>query len=143
MGQLIRGWRMIRRKRKQQEIIPPKPIKVLLEFTEADEQYVNMMLRKSAMRTLAKHKKNIPPQTPPPTINPEFDSMLSAIEARMGLLDAPIGPIKNCRKCYFSSSFRIIGDNWYSLCTNVARASGLPHGKWVHCESNLSCWREP
>ena len=76
---------MIRRKKKSQEVVPPNPIKVLLEFTEADERYVNMMLRKSAMRTLTKYKKNPPPQTPAPAVNPELDSMLSAIEARMGL----------------------------------------------------------
>ncbi|MHA2021219.1 MAG: hypothetical protein ACW96N_05860 [Candidatus Thorarchaeota archaeon] len=134
---------MLRRKRKQEEVVPPNPIKVLLEFTEADEQYVNMMLRKSAMRTLARHKKIPAPQTFQPAINPELDSMLSAVEAKMGLINAPIVPIKNCRKCYFSSSFRIIGNNWYSLCTNVARASGLPRGRWVHCESNLPCWRRP
>ena len=134
---------MIRRKKKQQQAVLPNPIKVLLEFTEADEQYVNMMLRKSARRTLERYKKNPLPETPQPAINPELDRMLSAIEARMGLINAPIGPIKNCRKCYFSSSFRIIGNNWYSLCTNIARASGLPRGKWVHCESNLPCWREP
>ncbi len=134
---------MIRRRKKQQEVVPPNPIKVLLEFTEEDKQYVNMMLKKSAMRTLERYKKNHLPEPTQSAINPELDSMLSAIEVRMGLLNAPIGPIKNCRKCYFSSSFRIIGDNWYSLCTNIARASGLPRGKWVRCESNLPCWREP
>jgi hypothetical protein len=134
---------LIRRRKKQQEVVPPNPIEVLLEFTEEDEQYVNMMLRKSAIRTLERHKKKHLPEPTQSAINPELDSMLSAIEARMGFLNAPIDPIKNCRKCYFSSSFRIIGANWYSLCTNIARASGLPRGKWVRCECNLPCWREP
>jgi hypothetical protein len=134
---------LIRRRKKQQEVVPPNPIKVLLEFTEEDKQHVNMMLRKSAMRTLAKHRKNPLPQKPLSIINPEIDSILSAIETKMGLHKAPIRPIQNCRKCYFSAAFRIIGIDWYSLCTNIARTSGMPRGKWVHCESDLSCWREP
>jgi hypothetical protein len=116
---------------------------VLLEYTEADEQYVNMMLRKSAMRTLTKHRKNPTPPKPPVLINPEIDNILSAIEIRVGINKDPIEPVKNCRKCYFTSAFRIIGHDWYSLCTNFARASDLQRGKWVHCKSNLSCWREP
>jgi hypothetical protein len=139
---------LIRRRKKPQEDLSQNPFKVLLEFTEADEQYVNMMLRKTAMRTLAKHRKN--PQRPgPPAAKPEIhvgteiDRMLHAIEAKMGIHKAPVVPIRNCRKCYFSSAFRIVANDWYSLCTNIARATGLRRGKWVHCESNLSCWRAP
>jgi hypothetical protein len=116
---------------------------VLLEFTKEDEKYVNMMLRKSAMRTLTKHRKNPPPERLPVLIDPEIDSILSTIEARMGFQKAPIEPIKNCHKCYFSAASRFVGTDWYSLCTNVATTAGMPRGKWVHCESNLSCWRAP
>jgi hypothetical protein len=114
---------------------------VLLEYSEADEQYVNMMLRKTAMRPLTKHRKNQPPIKPPVLINPEIDNILSSIEIKMGITKSPIESIKNCRKCYFKSAFRMIGNDWYTLCTNVARASHMQRGKWVHCESNLSCRR--
>ncbi|MFW9802590.1 MAG: hypothetical protein ACFFFC_08065 [Candidatus Thorarchaeota archaeon] len=139
---------MIRRRKKPQEVPPPNPFKALLEFTEADERYVNMMLRKTAMRTLTKHRKNPqlsgPPAVKPEVhIDPEIDRMLHAIETKMGLHRTPVVPIRNCRKCYFSSAFRMIGNDWYSLCTNIARAPSLQRGKWVHCESNLSCWRAP
>jgi hypothetical protein len=139
---------LIRRRRKPQEDLSQNPFKALLEFTEADEQYVNMMLRKTAMRNLTKHRTNpqrLSPLAAKPEIHvdPEIDRMLHAIEAKMGIHKAPVVPIRNCRKCYFSSAFRIVANDWYSLCTNIARATGQYRGKWVHCESNLSCWRAP
>ncbi|MFW9886576.1 MAG: hypothetical protein ACFFER_00225 [Candidatus Thorarchaeota archaeon] len=49
---------MIRRRKKPPAAPPPYPFKVLVESTEADEQYLKMMLRKTAMRTSAKHRKH-------------------------------------------------------------------------------------
>jgi hypothetical protein len=122
---------------------PPNPIEALLEFTEEDEKYVNMMLKKEARRTLQKYRKNPQPKAKPVLIDPEIDRALAAIEARMGHVKGSIEPIKNCRKCYFSTSIRVIGTDWYCQCTNVAKSSGKQGWKLVHCQSDLPCWREP
>ncbi|MGD9395198.1 MAG: hypothetical protein PVJ05_02100 [Candidatus Thorarchaeota archaeon] len=133
---------MIRRRKKEQEATPPSPRKVLFEFTSEDEDYVNMMLKKSARRTLQRLKKDSsqPPKESPP-FDTELDEMLAAVEKKAGIQPAEIEPIKNCRKCYFSKSLRVIGTEWYCQCSNVAKLSGKLGWKWVRCESNLPCWR--
>lgn len=133
----------LRRRAKKQETLHPNPIKVLLEYTEEDEKYVNMMLKKSARRKLEQCRRNPLPKERPSLIDPEIENLLIGIETKLGLHKAPIEPIMNCRKCYFSSSFRLIGTNWYCLCTNIGRTPHQSSGKWVHCENNLPCWRAP
>ncbi|MHA1962258.1 MAG: hypothetical protein ACW99U_18800 [Candidatus Thorarchaeota archaeon] len=134
---------MIRKRKRRQEVESPKPRRPQFEFTKDDEEYVNMMLKKSAIRRLQKHRKNPPPKKNPPLIDPEIDELLSKIETKVGIIKGEVKPIKNCRKCYFSKSFRIIGVEWYCLCSNIAKVAGQSRGKWVHCESNLKCWRKP
>jgi len=138
------GESLIRRRKKEQENTPPKPSKVLFEFTSEDEKYVNMMLKKSARRTIEKHRKDAPP--PPKesiSIEAEMDELLTEVERKVGIRSDVIEPIKNCRKCYFAKSVRVVGADWYCQCSNVAKSSGQTGWKWVRCESNLSCWREP
>ena len=135
---------MIRRRKKEQEIPPPRPSQVLFEFTEDDEEYVSMMIKKSARRTLQKHRKERPqPQKEQPPIDDELDEMLTEVERKVGIRSDFLEPIKNCRKCYFSKSVRVIGIDWYCQCSNVAKSSGKTGWTWVRCESNLPCWREP
>ncbi|MHA1908165.1 MAG: hypothetical protein ACW98Y_12775 [Candidatus Thorarchaeota archaeon] len=134
---------MIRRRKKKQEIVQPRPRDVLFEFTSEDEDYVNMMLKKSAMRTLRKHRKTAPRPEEPVPIDPEIDKLLTQIEKKVGIQPDSVKPIKNCRKCYFSKSLRVIGTDWYCQCSNVAKSSGKLGWTWVHCESNLPCWRVP
>ena len=134
---------MIRRRKKKQEIAPPRPRDVLFEFTAEDEEYVNMMLKKSAKRTLQKHRKDAPhPPKESPLIDPEMEELLTQVEKKAGLRTSSIDPIRNCRKCYFSKSLRVVGTDWYCQCSNVAKSSGKLGWTWVHCESNLPCWRE-
>ncbi|MFW9787877.1 MAG: hypothetical protein ACFFE2_16925 [Candidatus Thorarchaeota archaeon] len=135
---------MIRRRKKDQDVEPPRPIQVLYEFTAEDEEYVNMMLKKSARRTLQKHRREIPViAKEQPLIDPEMDELLTAVEKKVGIRPAEITPIKNCRKCYFSKSIRVVGNEWYCQCSNVAKSTGKLGWTWIRCESNLSCWREP
>ena len=135
---------MIRKRKKQQQMpAKPNPRKALFEFTEEDKEYVNMMLRKETVRKLQRLRKNPMPKEEPSLIDPEIDKALGEIEAKMGIAENPIQPIKNCRKCYFSKSFRLIGKEWYCQCTNVARSSLMLRWIWIRCESDLSCWRAP
>lgn len=128
------------KQKKLEELVQPSPIKALLEFTEEDEEYVNMMLRKEALRTLQRIRDGPRPKQAPSLIDPEIDKVLTQIEAKLGLIK---DPIKNCRKCYFSTSFWTIGINWYCFCTNIARTPYSTKGMWIRCKSNLKCWREP
>ncbi len=138
------GVDLLSRRMKKQEIIAPRPSRVLFEFTSEDEDYVNMMLKKTAKQTLRKHRKEyVPSKENIPTLDHELDELLTAVEKKAGILPSSVEPIRNCRKCYFSTSFRIVGTDWYCQCTNVARTSGKIGWIWVHCESNLSCWRKP
>jgi hypothetical protein len=138
------GESLFRRRKKKQEIAPPKPSKVLFEYTSEDDEYVNMMLKKSAKRTLQRHIKESPPALEEPsTIDEEMNELLTEVERKAGIRSDVIEPIKNCRKCYFSRSVRVIGTDWYCQCSNVARSSGKAGWKWLRCESDLPCWREP
>jgi hypothetical protein len=138
------GTSLIKKHKDDREATRPKPSRVLFEFTSEDEAYVNMMLKKSAKRTIQKHRKDKPlPTKKPPPIDDELDEMLIEVEKKVGIKSTATEPIKNCRKCYFSKSFRVIGVDWYCHCANVARSSGKAGWTWVHCESSLPCWREP
>jgi hypothetical protein len=140
----IGGTSLIKKHKDDQEATPPRPSRVLFEFTSEDEAYVNMMLKKSARRTVQKHRKDKPlPTKEPLFIDDELDEMLIEVEKKAGIKSTATEPIKNCRKCYFSRSFRVIGVDWYCHCANVARSSAKAGWSWVRCESNLSCWREP
>ncbi|NHJ12039.1 MAG: hypothetical protein EAX95_00070 [Candidatus Thorarchaeota archaeon] len=139
---------MIRRNKKKQELEPPNPLAVLFEFSEEDEEYVQSMLKKSARRTLDRFKSEEPKVAKSeaqqePLFFPELQAKISALEVKMGIHTSPPQPIRNCRKCYFASSFRNIQTNWYCRCTNVSRTPAKGRGLWILCESNLPCWRSP
>ncbi len=75
---------------------------------------------------------------------PELNKMVAELEFRAGNKKDQINPIRNCRKCYFASSVRLFGLNWFIKCSNVARSrSQDPKHPWILARSNLPCYRAP
>lgn len=133
-----------KRKKKEPEMAPPPS--PLFTWTDEDQAYVNKMLMKDARKNLRKKIDAIPKKEPEPSEHPfpELNKMVTELEIKTGNKKGPINPIKNCRKCYFATSVRLFGLNWFIKCSNVARScSHDPKHPWILARSNLPCWRDP
>lgn len=117
--------RPFKRKRKGPEMTPL--LSPLYTWTDEDQAYVDMMLKKNIKQNFG--KRIITPSKEKPQLF-EYPKKSS------------ITPIKNCRKCYFAASVRTFGLNWFVKCSNIARSrSHNSDHPWILAKRNLPCWR--
>ncbi len=98
-----------------------------------DEDYVNMMLKKDARRTIEKHRKDEPvkqsEKSPKKNIGPP-------------VISEKLSTIKRCQNCYFSIREKKIGGSYWCQCTNPGRSTDvICKGSWVKSQLNLPCWK--
>ena len=95
----------------------------------ADTEFIDYMLKRRARQTLEKYRKGAPPVVSLKTSTEEPSSGISSI--------------KTCRSCYFCTNFRVIGVDWYAVCSNTGRSKRAEGSRlWVKAEHNLPCWRQ-
>ncbi len=114
-----------RKKREPEMVLPQSP---LYTWTDEDQAYVDMMLKKNIKQNFGKR-------------------IYTPFKEKPQLLEYPekssVTPIRNCRKCYFAVAVRTLGLNWFVKCSNIARSCGLNSDHpWILAKSNLPCWRE-
>ncbi len=147
---LGKGWiRVTRDESIERKKIPPTSKQLLDMFLDdewvegdtpvermSDTEFVDYLLKRKAKRnarqTLDRYRKDEPLPTPP-----EISPVKEEDQTRK------ISPIKTCRNCYFCTNFRVIGVDWYAICSNTGRSRSAEGSRlWIKAERNLSCWRK-
>lgn len=112
------------------------------ESTEVtDEDYVTSMLKKDAMKILAKHRKE--PETSA-NENPEEKNTPIKRKKREDapVLSEKLSPMRRCQNCYYCVTVRTIGGSNWCNCTNPGRSTeGSPEKRWTKSRLNLPCWK--
>lgn len=95
-----------------------------------DEDYVSMMLKKDARRTIEKHRKDEPVD------------QSSKKKSEPPVISEKLSTIKRCQNCYFSVREKKIGGSFWGQCTNPGRSTDvICKGSWVKSQLNLPCWK--
>ena len=95
-----------------------------------DEDYVSMMLKKGARRTIDKHRRNEPVDQ-----SPKKKSEPPVISEKMPT-------VKRCQNCYFSVQEKKLSGSYWCHCTNIGRSTNVvSKGSWVKSQLNLPCWK--
>lgn len=95
-----------------------------------DEDYVSMMLKKDARRTIEKHRKD------------ETVDQSSKKKSEPPVISEKLSTIKRCQNCYFSVREKKIGGSFWCQCTNPGRSTDvICKGSWVKSQLNLPCWK--
>jgi hypothetical protein len=120
----------------------PPPRSPIYTWTQDDQDYLDRITRRNLKLMIQEHRAALEGTTASSEyssgvfIYPGLEEALSRLEEKVGLRESRIEPIKNCRKCYFATSTRVLSTMWYCFCTNRAPA------RFVIARSNLSCWRK-
>ena len=98
-----------------------------------DDDYVSMMLKKDARRTIEKHRRDEP-------VKQSEKSPKKNIEPLV--ISEKLSAIKRCQNCYFSVREKKIGGSYWCHCTNPGRSTDvICKGSWVKSQLNLPCWK--
>ncbi len=134
--------RYIKRFKEPEEPPPPNPI---YRWTEEDQEYLDQITKRNLRLKIEAHRSDPEPRCDSDAeylvpglyyLNEEIEEGLVKLEEKAGLRESRIEPIKNCRKCYFATSTRVLNTVWYCFCTN------RPPARFVVARSNLPCWRD-
>lgn len=95
-----------------------------------DDDYVSMMLKKGARRTIEKHRRDEPiDQTPKK-------------KSEQPVISEKMSTVKRCQNCYFSVQEKKLSGSYWCHCTNPGRSTNVvSKGSWVKSQLNLPCWK--
>jgi hypothetical protein len=101
------------------------------EILDDDTVHRDGFYKRKALDTLKKYRKDNP------IITPRKRGKKAVIRSSKSTT------IKRCQNCYYSTSSRKLGANWWSTCTNAVKSiEGRPNTfLWVESKLNLSCWK--
>ncbi len=95
-----------------------------------DEDYVSMMLKKGARRTIDKHRRNEPVDQSPKK------------KSKQPVISEKMSTVKRCQNCYFSVQEKKLSGSYWCHCTNIGRSTNVvSKGSWVKSQLNLPCWK--
>jgi hypothetical protein len=118
------------------------PLSPIYTWTKEDQEYLDQITKRNLKLVIQEHMAALGTSTtgsqysPGSFVDPDIEEALTRLEERVGLTESRIEPIKNCRKCYFATSTRVLNTMWYCFCTNRAPA------RFVTARGNLPCWRK-
>ncbi|TFG34063.1 hypothetical protein EU527_05115 [Candidatus Thorarchaeota archaeon] len=100
-----------------------------------DEEYVAMMLKKEALKTLQKHRKDVP-TTP-------FESPGKRTQKpEPPVVSGKLSIVKRCQNCYYCIGSHTINSSVWCHCTNPGRSIEEEMTKsWIKSRLNLPCWK--
>jgi len=95
-----------------------------------DDDYVSMMLKKDAKKTIEKHRRNEPVKQSPKK------------KSEPPVVSEKIATMKRCQNCYFSVKEKKLGGSIWCNCTNPGRSTNIDSkGSWVKSQLNPPCWK--
>ncbi len=96
----------------------------------SDDDYVSMMLKKDARKTIEKHRRDEPVKQSPKK------------KSEPPVISEKIAPMKRCQNCYFSVKEKKLGGSIWCHCTNPGRSTNIDSkGSWVKSQLNPPCWK--
>jgi len=95
-----------------------------------DDDYVSMMLKKDAKKTIEKHRRDEPVKQSPKK------------KSEPPVVSEKIATMKRCQNCYFSVKEKKLGGSIWCNCTNPGRSTNIDSkGSWVKSQLNPPCWK--
>jgi hypothetical protein len=95
------------------------------------EEYQAKLMKKEALRTIERYRKDEPLKLGLPDNNKPVTS-------------EKMQKLKNCQNCYYCAATKKVGGSWWCQCTNPGRSKqveSVAHN-WVKGRIGLPCWRE-
>ncbi|MCK5263967.1 MAG: hypothetical protein KAR03_00025 [Candidatus Thorarchaeota archaeon] len=98
-----------------------------------DDDYVSMMLKKDAKKTLEKYRRDEPIEEPEESAKKK---------SAQPVISEKMSTVKRCQNCYFSVQEKKLSGSYWCHCTNIGRSTNVvSKGSWVKSQLNLPCWK--
>lgn len=100
-----------------------------------DEEYVTMMLKKEARKTVQKYRKDEPLEVSEKPLKKTKKPDLPVVSEKTSV-------IRRCQNCYYCVGSHSLGGSVWCHCTNPGRSAEEEMSQsWIKSRINLPCWK--